>query len=91
MKKIIRYLNPLFNKQIEYPSTSFSLSKLTVIGQNHLYIENHKGLVLFTNTKLKLKLHKGHVLIVGESFVLKTMLPYEILLEGTIKQIEFIP
>lgn len=67
-----------------------SLPKMTVIGQNHMYIENHHELVVFTDSTLKLKLHKGHVLIEGESFVLKTMLPREILLEGTITNVQFI-
>lgn len=90
MKRIKRYINPLLNNQLEYSSPSFTLPKLTVIGQNHLYIENHRELILFTENELKLKLHKGYVRITGESFVLKTMLQQEILLEGLIKNIEFI-
>lgn len=70
---------------------SVSLPKMTIVGQNHLYIENHLELVLFTETELKLRLHKGFVVITGHSFVLKTMLPREILLEGMITNIEFVP
>lgn len=91
MKRFKQYIDPLLDNYIDYPSTtSFSLPKMTVIGQNHLYIENHHELILFTNNELKLKLHKGYVQIIGHSFVLKTMLPREILLEGSITNIKFI-
>lgn len=92
VKRIKHYIDSLLNNNIDVSSNMFlSLPKMTVIGQNHLYIENHEELILFTATELKLKLHKGYVQIEGNSFVLKTMLPQEILLEGTITNIKFIP
>lgn len=91
VRRIKQYIDPLLNNYVQLPSNVLiSLPKMTVIGQNHLYIENHHELMLFTESELKLKLHKGHVHIKGHSFVLKTMLPREILLEGIIMEIQFI-
>ncbi|WP_085523326.1 sporulation protein YqfC [Tuberibacillus sp. Marseille-P3662] len=66
------------------------LPRITMIGQLHIYIENHKGVLSFTNNELRLSLDQGQLLITGKDFVLKTILPEEILLEGTIKQVNFI-
>lgn len=67
------------------------LPRITVIGQIHVYVENHHGLEAFSENELKLKAPKGYILITGNSFVLKMMYPTEILLEGTIKDVTFIP
>jgi len=65
------------------------LPRLTMIGQVHLYIENHKGVIRFTNNELRLTVNDGQLIIVGERLVLKTILPEEILLEGYIHQVSY--
>ncbi|WP_416149317.1 sporulation protein YqfC [Salipaludibacillus sp. HK11] len=65
------------------------LPRLTMIGQVHLYIENHKGVVRFTNKELRLALNEGQLVITGEQFVIKTILPEEMLLEGRIHHISY--
>lgn len=67
------------------------LPRITMIGQIHVYVENHQGLELFSETELKLKAPKGYIQILGKSFVLKMMYPTEILLEGIISEVKFIP
>lgn len=70
---------------------ALDLPRITVIGQIHVYIENHEGLVVFTDTELTVKSHHGLIQIKGSSFVLKMMIPKEILLEGTISDIAYLP
>jgi len=92
MKKWYQSIGPLLNKYFDLPSdVLLELPRITMIGQLHVYIENHKGLAVFTDTELRLKMTNGHIQIKGNSFVLKTMLPEEILLEGTISEVKFIP
>ena len=67
------------------------LPRITIIGQIHVYIENHQRLVTYSDTELKLKIKQGFVQINGSSFVLKMMLPEEILLEGNIAEVKFLP
>jgi sporulation protein YqfC len=61
-----------------------------MVGQIHVYIENHRGLLVFTDKELRLLLKQGQLLIKGKSFVIKTILPEEILLEGKIDQVIYI-
>ncbi len=66
------------------------LPRITMLGQIHMYIENHKGILTFSETELRLGLKQGYLLIKGQNFVLKTILVEEILLEGEIEQVLFV-
>ncbi|MDP4171013.1 MAG: sporulation protein YqfC [Bacillota bacterium] len=66
------------------------LPRITMIGQIHIYIENHRGLLAFSDKEVRLLLKQGQLLIKGKSFVIKTILPEEILLEGRIDQVIYI-
>lgn len=91
MKKWLQRIKPLVTNQLSLPADLvFDMPRMTVIGQLHVYIENHRGLKKYTTTELTLQTTGGHVRIQGEQFVIKMMLPEEILLEGTIEHITFI-
>lgn len=66
------------------------LPRITMIGQIHIYIENHRGLLAFKDNEVRLLLKQGQLLIKGQSFVIKTILPEEILLEGKIDQVLYL-
>lgn len=66
------------------------LPRITMIGQIHIYIENHRGLLAFSDKELRLLLKQGQLLVKGKGFVIKTILPEEILLEGKIDQVLYI-
>jgi sporulation protein YqfC len=66
------------------------LPRITMIGQIHIYIENHRGLLAFSDKELRLLLKQGQLLVKGKGFVIKTILPEEILLEGKIDQVIYI-
>jgi len=92
MKKWYRRMQPWFMKSLGLPSDiMLDLPRITMIGQIHIYIENHQGLEVYSETELKLKSHQGYIRIIGTSFILKKMYPGEILLEGTIVEVTFIP
>lgn len=78
-------------KNMDLPQdVMMDLPRITMIGQIHVYIENHRGLLTFTDKELRLLLKQGQLLIKGKSFVIKTILPGEILLEGKIDQVTYI-
>lgn len=79
-------------KKTELPADALlDLPRVTMIGQIHIYIENYKGVVHFSNEELRLALKKGQQMKVnGEDFVIKTILPEELLLEGKIRKVEYI-
>lgn len=90
MKQFGRKFMTLFSQTFELPSeVTLELPRITMVGSIHAYIENHHGLMLFSEKELLLKVHKGQVRINGKDFVLKMMIEKDILLEGTIKDVRF--
>lgn len=91
MKKWRQNINKWMTKTLELPAdVMMDLPRITMIGKLHIYIENHHGVLKFSNQELRLRLKQGELLIKGNEFVLKTILPEEILLEGSIEQVLFI-
>lgn len=78
-------------KHMELPQdVMMDLPRITMIGQIHIYIENHRGLITFSDKELRLLLKQGQLLVKGKGFVIKTILPEEILLEGKIDQVIYL-
>ncbi|KHF41887.1 sporulation protein YqfC [Halalkalibacter okhensis] len=91
MKKMRQQMKNWMTKQLQLPAdVMMDLPRITMIGQLHIYIENHRGVLRFSNQELRLLLKQGQLLIKGDSFVIKTILPEELLLEGRIDQVLFI-
>ncbi|WP_379966157.1 sporulation protein YqfC [Ectobacillus sp. sgz5001026] len=89
--KNLQRVKDWLTKQMDLPSdVLMDLPRITLIGQIHIYIENHRGLLLFSDKEVRLLLKKGQLLIKGHSFVIKTILPDEMLLEGMIEQVLFL-
>lgn len=77
--------------QLELPQdVMMDLPRITMIGQIHIYIENHRGLITFSDKEVRLLLKQGQLLIKGKAFVIKTILPEEIMLEGKIEQVMYL-
>lgn len=78
-------------KNMDLPhDVMMDLPRITMVGQIHIYIENHRGLLTFTDKEIRLLLKQGQLLVKGKAFVIKTILPEEILLEGKIDQVIYI-
>jgi sporulation protein YqfC len=84
-------MKQLMTKTMDLPQdVMMDLPRITMIGQLHIYIENHRGLLAFSDSEVRLMLKNGQLLIKGTSFVIKTILPEEIMLEGKIDKVYFI-
>ncbi|TGA99582.1 sporulation protein YqfC [Sporolactobacillus shoreae] len=64
--------------------------RITLIGRSRLSVENHKGIIAFSENELILSTQLGNLKVTGESFVLGTIIEKEIDLEGVITGISFI-
>ena len=90
-KKWDHYLRNWLTKNMELPQdVMMDLPRITMIGHIHIYIENHRGLIAFSDKELRLLLKQGQLLIKGKAFVIKAILPEEILLEGKIDQVIYL-
>ena len=78
-------------KTMELPAdVLMDLPRITLVGQIHIYIENHKGLLAFSDTEIRVLLKQGQMLIRGEGLVIKVILPEELVLEGKINQVLYL-
>ncbi|MFD2116124.1 sporulation protein YqfC [Paenibacillus yanchengensis] len=69
----------------------YDLPRVTVIGDRQLYIENHRGVIHFSDEVLQIALNSGQLEISGEALVIRTIWTDEVFVEGVIHNIRFIP
>ena len=73
-KKWGQYLRNLITKNMELPQdVMMDLPRITMIGYLHIYIENHRGLITFSDQEIRLLLKQGQLLIKGKAFVIKAV------------------
>lgn len=65
------------------------LPRLVLTGNRRLVMENHKGVIEYTPTLLRLNTSKGEVRVQGKSLMLVSILREELWIEGDIEQVEF--
>lgn len=90
-KKWGQKVRRMLTNTIDLPQdVMMNLPRITMIGQIHIYIENHRGLVSFSEQEVRLQLEQGQLSIMGEGLIIKTILPEEILLEGVIGSVNYL-
>ena len=67
----------------------FDLPRITMIGNMQLYIENHRGVLGFSEQMLRLQLSVGLLQIRGKDLVIRAILAEEVFIEGAIEEIRF--
>lgn len=91
LRKLRQKIKQLTANQLELPKdVIFDLPRITMIGSYQIYIENHRGVIQFTDQFLHLRLSKGELRLVGKQLVIRTILPEEVLVEGIINEIHYI-
>ncbi|MFB4161760.1 sporulation protein YqfC [Geomicrobium sp. JSM 1781026] len=91
MASISRKLRKLMTKSMQIPAdVTLGLSRVTMIGHVHVYIENHRGILSFSSDNVQLRLSDGELLVTGKEMIIKAILPDELILEGQIDQVAHI-
>lgn len=67
------------------------LPRIIMIGNRQLTIENHRGVDHFGSGLLRLKLDEGKLELSGEDLVIRSILKNEVLIEGVIREIRYLP
>jgi sporulation protein YqfC len=65
------------------------LPKVTMIGRNEFYLENHRGIIEYNLTRLRINLSRGFLEIQGNNLEIKNLLPDEMSVYGDINMIKF--
>ncbi|QDX93291.1 sporulation protein YqfC [Brevibacillus laterosporus] len=91
MKKWSRRLRRMAVGVLDLPQdVVLEVPRITMIGHLQMYIENHRGVLQFSENELRLLLTNGQLLVIGEQLVIRAILKEEVLLEGRIGKVTFI-
>ncbi|MDI9475478.1 MAG: sporulation protein YqfC [Natronincolaceae bacterium] len=66
------------------------LPKIIMIGNLQIYVENHKGILEYTDNRIRINTKSGILCIMGKNLMLKNIVIEEIIIVGEINQVEFI-
>lgn len=66
-----------------------NLPKITVIGSNEITVENHKGVVLFEEKKMKINSNVGLLTIYGQNFEILFMGGSTLTVSGNFKSMVY--
>ena len=65
------------------------LPKLSVCGDKEIYIENHKGLIEYTDRVITVKMRDGIIRLCGQKLRILTLRQKEILINGEFERVEY--
>lgn len=65
------------------------LPRITLVGNISFYLENHRGVIEYTDKMVRLSVNRGEVIVKGSNLSVKTLLAEEVILEGQIETVEF--
>lgn len=66
------------------------LSRLTLIGNKQIYLENHKGIVEYDDRRIRVRTNSGILVITGQDLVIRNLYAVELYVEGDIESLEII-
>ncbi|KFN10110.1 sporulation protein YqfC [Paenibacillus macerans] len=90
MSRFVRKIRKWTVDALDLPSDLvYDLPRLTLIGGQQLYIENHRGVVNFSPEELHLALSQGTLEVEGKELVIKAIMPEEVVIEGRIFGIKY--
>ncbi len=84
-------LKEAFFRMLEMPSdVVLDMPKLIMIGNIQLYIENHRGIVNFSQEEVIIAVSIGRVEVRGSNLVIRGIYTDEIMLEGKITSVQIL-
>lgn len=77
-------------KLLEFPQDILlDLPRITLVGNMQLLVENHKGIVEYTPSLIRIQLHQEGLVIRGNDLVLSNLQHDQLLIEGCIKELHY--
>ncbi|MEX2462404.1 MAG: sporulation protein YqfC [Paenibacillaceae bacterium] len=91
MRRLRKKLNEWTSQVIDLPpDVTLDLPRMTMIGNQRIMIENHRGLVHFSSEHLKLAIHNGVLELLGSELMIRTISTEEISIEGQIDAFKYL-
>ena len=76
-------------EKLELPREALGALLVTAVGQRRLLIENHRGIVLYSEACLRLKAAGGTFAVYGEGLRIRTLGGRTLAVEGNIRSMEW--
>ncbi|HWR06131.1 sporulation protein YqfC [Sporomusa sp.] len=65
------------------------MPRITMLGNKQLLVENHKGIIEYTPSLVRIKLNQGELFILGENLTLGNLQAEQILVEGVVQEVKY--
>lgn len=65
------------------------LPRLILVGNSELFLENHRGIIEYDESKVRVGTRNGEIIIRGQGLQIRSMLQQELSLVGFIEAVEF--
>ncbi|BBB92788.1 MAG TPA: sporulation protein YqfC [Methylomusa anaerophila] len=65
------------------------LPRITMLGNKQLLVENHRGIIEYTPSLLRVKFNQGELVIKGSALSLSSFQTEQILVEGTVREVKY--
>ena len=66
------------------------LPKLTITGRNELYLENHKGIIEYSTSRMRINLSRGYLEVSGDNLEIQALMPDEMKVIGDISSVRYL-
>ncbi|HHU70016.1 MAG TPA: sporulation protein YqfC [Thermoanaerobacterales bacterium] len=89
MEETIKKLTYTISEYMELPKDIvMDLPKITLIGDIYMTLENHLGIVEYTETMIRINTRSGELVISGENLKIKVIINEAIIINGQISGIK---
>lgn len=79
-----------FSDAFELPKDIvLDIPRITMLGQNQINIENHKGIIEYDEDIIRINTGNGILKIIGKGLAIKSVIQEEIIIEGEIFSLSF--
>ena len=65
------------------------LPRITMLGNQQLLVENHKGIIEYTPSLVRIKLNQGELIVAGKNLMLGNLQIEQILVEGIVGEVKY--
>ena len=90
MKKDGKEIKENVSEFLELPKDIvMDLPRITLIGNLQLFVENHKGIVEYSDSRIRINTKSGTLKVTGKNFFIKTIVTEEVIIYGDIESVEF--
>lgn len=80
----------IFTRKISFPEdVLLDTPKITIVGNERVTIENHKGILTFDEFKIRVNSKLGIINIIGRNFEILYIGGYTIIIRGIFKSISY--